>query len=86
MIRFLIIRLIIPLLLLWFARALFKSLFASMRTVTRPSGEKPHVRTGGELRKDPVCGTFVPVDTSVTKTVDGETIHFCSVTCRDKYS
>ncbi|MEX2264588.1 MAG: hypothetical protein WD696_21720 [Bryobacteraceae bacterium] len=42
-------------------------------------------RSGGELRKDPVCGTFVSVSASVQKTVDGEVMHFCSAACRDKY-
>jgi YHS domain-containing protein len=41
---------------------------------------------GGELKRDPVCGTFVPVSTSVKKTVHGEVTHFCSADCRDKYS
>ncbi len=40
----------------------------------------------GELKKDPVCGTFVAVSTSVKKTVHGEVVHFCSEACRDKYN
>jgi YHS domain-containing protein len=40
---------------------------------------------GGELKKDPVCGTFVAVASSIKRTVDGEVIHFCSTACRDKY-
>jgi YHS domain-containing protein len=39
----------------------------------------------GELKRDPVCGTFVAVSTSVKKTVHGEVVHFCSEACRDKY-
>ena len=42
-------------------------------------------QTAGELKKDPVCGTFVAVASSIKRTVDGEVIHFCSTTCRDKY-
>lgn len=41
--------------------------------------------TSGELRKDPVCGTFVSTGTSVKRTVRGETVHFCSAACRDRY-
>ena len=48
---------------------------------TRP----PTVPLSGELKKDPVCGTFVPVSTSFHKTVKGEAYHFCSAECRDKY-
>ena len=40
---------------------------------------------GGELKQDPVCGTFVPTTTSVKKTINGELVHFCSVACRDKF-
>ena len=40
---------------------------------------------GGELKQDPVCGTFVPATTSITKTVNGELVHFCSAACRDKF-
>lgn len=43
-------------------------------------------QTGGELKKDPVCGTFVPAATSVKKTVRGEVVHFCSGQCRDRYN
>jgi YHS domain-containing protein len=41
--------------------------------------------TADELKKDPVCGTFVATATSVKKTVRGEVIYFCSNECRDKY-
>ena len=41
---------------------------------------------GGELKRDPVCGTFVPAATSVKKSVQGETIHFCSTACRDRFA
>ena len=47
-----------------------------------PSASVP---VGGELKKDPVCGTFVSAATSVKKTVGGTVVHFCSVECRDKY-
>jgi YHS domain-containing protein len=41
--------------------------------------------TAGELKKDPVCGTYVSAAASVKKTVHGEVVHFCSEACRDKY-
>jgi YHS domain-containing protein len=51
-----------------------------------PSGpQAPTGEIGGELKQDPVCGTFVPTHTSVKKTINGELVHFCSVACRDKY-
>ena len=39
----------------------------------------------GELKRDPVCGTYVAVTASVKKTVGGEVVHFCSAACRDRY-
>jgi YHS domain-containing protein len=46
---------------------------------------RPGPRAGGELKRDPVCGTYVAAATSVKKTVRGEVLHFCSPECRDKY-
>jgi YHS domain-containing protein len=45
----------------------------------------PREQSRGELKKDPVCGTFVAVASSIKRNVDGEVIHFCSTACRDKY-
>jgi YHS domain-containing protein len=38
------------------------------------------------LQQDPVCGTYVAVDSSLKRVVHGKVIHFCSAECRDKYS
>ena len=37
------------------------------------------------LKKDPVCGTFLPASTAVKKTINGQTYYFCSTACRDKF-
>jgi YHS domain-containing protein len=50
-----------------------------------PGTKPPKSAAGGELKRDPVCGTFVPATSSVTKSVHGHLIHFCSPECRDKY-
>lgn len=39
----------------------------------------------GELKRDPVCGTYTAVASSLQKTVQGRTFYFCSAQCRDKY-
>ena len=39
----------------------------------------------GELKKDPVCGTYIAAATSIKETAGGETHYFCSKECRDKY-
>ncbi len=87
MIRFLFLRIILPLLLLWLLRGILRSIFASLNSsvVSKPARPAPTVSTGGELKKDPVCGTYVSTEASVTKRVNGETVHFCSAACRDKY-
>ncbi|MBI4874141.1 MAG: YHS domain-containing protein [Acidobacteria bacterium] len=42
-------------------------------------------RAGGELKRDPVCGTFVPAATSLKKTLGGQTLYFCSQACCDRH-
>jgi YHS domain-containing protein len=48
----------------------------------RPSNQVPLT---GELKKDPVCGTYIATATSIKERLGGETVHFCSQQCRDKY-
>ncbi len=50
-----------------------------------PGPRKSGAAAAGELKKDPVCGTYVAAATSVKLTVDGSVVHFCSESCRDKY-
>lgn len=58
---------------------------ASNPPAQRPHGQAPSGAPGGELKQDPVCGTFVATSTSVKKTINGELVHFCSAACRDKF-
>jgi YHS domain-containing protein len=46
---------------------------------------KPEVPAGGELKKDPVCGTYVSTATALKKTSGAETVYFCSQECRDRF-
>ena len=50
-----------------------------------PPPKAPTAGTIGELKKDPVCGTFISTETAFQKAVGGETYYFCSKECRDKY-
>jgi uncharacterized protein len=52
---------------------------------TAPGRQAANNEIGGELKQDPVCGTFVPTNSSIKKTVNGELVHFCSAACRDKF-
>ncbi len=47
--------------------------------------KRPSVPSGGELKKDPVCGTFISQATAVQKRVAGQVYYFCSGECRDKF-
>ena len=46
---------------------------------------KQPVTPGGELKRDPICGTYVSTATALRKTSGGETVYFCSTECRDKF-
>lgn len=60
-------------------------LFAGAEAPTAGRAAKEPLRAGGELKKDPVCGTFVSVHSAITQQFGGETVHFCSTACRDRY-
>jgi YHS domain-containing protein len=49
------------------------------------AARRPSVSTGGELKKDPVCGTFISPVGAAQKKVGGTVYYFCSVECRDKF-
>ena len=52
---------------------------------SQTSPRAPVVPAGGELKKDPVCGTFISTSTAIQKKVGGEIYYFCSPECRDKF-
>ncbi len=60
--------------------------FFSPSKPARSSGAPAGVQTVGELKRDPVCGTYVLAENAVTRTVGGNTFYFCSEACRDKYT
>ncbi|MGH9665082.1 MAG: YHS domain-containing protein [Bryobacteraceae bacterium] len=64
----------------------FADLFGPPQKPAGPiAGTPPNLPTGGELKKDPVCGTYIAIRGAVQKTMDGETYYFCSPECRDKF-
>ena len=78
---------LLPLLVFLLLRSLLRSVFAAMRPPTRPPAQPQQtVQSGGVLKKDPVCGTYVPISTAVTRTVGGELVYFCSQECAEKFS
>ena len=92
MLRYFIIEILLPLLLFLVLRSFLKGLFQNRRDVSRRDSQSqpvpnapPPVFAGGDLKKDPVCGTFVSAATTIQKTKGGETYYFCSTECRDKF-
>jgi YHS domain-containing protein len=53
----------------------------------RPGGKpgRKLERQGGQLVRDPHCGTYIPVSSSVHLVSGRDTLYFCSTTCRDAY-
>lgn len=91
MIRTLFVEFIFPLLLFLFLRSIVRNLIQGARSKTptpprpAPTTREASVPAGGELKKDPVCGTYVSTAASLTRTVHGQVMYFCSKECRDKY-
>jgi YHS domain-containing protein len=86
----LLFRLIILLVVFALIRYVVTTVARVFSQVMRPQAQHPPPQAsgsgaGGELKQDPVCGTFVATASSVKKTVNGELLHFCSVACRDKF-
>ena len=52
-------------------------------TPARGAGGKP--LAADELKRDPVCGTYVAAASSVKRTIQGRVVHFCSEACCQKY-
>lgn len=89
-----IFELLLTVLVIFFLRAVMKTIFKGFGEMMRPAehGSDPQQRSAsnqvpltGELKKDPICGTYISTATSIKETVGGQTVHFCSKECRDKY-
>jgi len=49
------------------------------------AASKKQMAATGEMVKDPVCGTYVPVNAGI-RVRDGDTVYtFCSYECRDAF-
>jgi YHS domain-containing protein len=90
MIRWLILRFLIPLFVILIVRSVIMTIAKTFSAAMHPPAQPEPQQTagfpsGGELKKDPVCGTYVSPAASITQRIGGELLHFCSVACRDKY-
>jgi YHS domain-containing protein len=85
-----ILYIVISIFIITFIRLVIGMIMKSMREMmnapVQPGGAPPVPPVTGELKRDPVCGTFVPADSSFRKTLNGQSFSFCSAECRDKYA
>lgn len=58
---------------------------ASSTSQQRRSSKSAGTTAAGELKRDPVCGTYVAEAASIKQVIGGEVVHFCSEACRAKY-
>jgi YHS domain-containing protein len=49
------------------------------------SSPEPAV-SGGEMKKDPQCGTYVATELSIKHRQGGEILHFCSPECKEEFT
>jgi hypothetical protein len=51
-----------------------------------PSSSPPSAQLGGDLHRDPVCGTFVAETTAFQRRISGQTFYYCSDSCKEKHA
>ena len=62
-----------------------KAVSAFLNTNSAAPSSPTELPKTGELKRDPVCGTYVSTATSIKRTVEGRVVHFCSPACSEKY-
>jgi YHS domain-containing protein len=85
-----VLYLFLALILITFLRAVVGVVSKALSGLIEPgpaqrSGSSGEPIKAGELKRDPVCGTYVSTASSVKRTIDGQTVHFCSTACSEKY-
>jgi YHS domain-containing protein len=78
-----------------FALIMLRALYGALRRFfaprssagrVRPSANEPQgAGPGGQMVRDPECGMFVSTELSHRLKRGGETLHFCSEECLEKY-
>ena len=86
--------LVLLLVLFWMAVLLVRGVFGALRGLVSQPRQSPEAKSTAPERqdvasrrlvRDPVCGVHVAEGLAVPLRVGDEVVHFCSVTCRDKY-
>ncbi|MGA3025969.1 MAG: hypothetical protein ABSF98_14460 [Bryobacteraceae bacterium] len=77
--------------LITFLRGVIGALMKGLSALLNPAQAPPRGPAGGsvpltgELKRDPVCGTYIATSTSLKHMAGSETVYFCSAACRDKF-
>ncbi len=79
------------LVLFYFVRYILRALLPAM--FSQPSFDRSEPQSSsrgravkqGKMEKDPVCGTYVDVATSLHESFAGQTKYFCSSNCLNKF-
>jgi hypothetical protein len=81
-----IIELLFTIFVVVVARAILNSILKNFKKAARAPrpAEPPAPSAGGELHKDPVCGTYVAESSAVRRQIGGRTLFYCSEDCRKK--
>jgi YHS domain-containing protein len=61
----------------------FRSQMQSSNSSGNASAQTPG---GGDLHKDPICGTYVAESTPFRQHVVGQVFYYCSEACREKHA
>ena len=80
--RILVILFIIRIVLRFFARMTGGA--AAPRPTQKPN--QPATREGGQLVRDPNCGTYVPVTRALREGSGDNAVYFCSEACRTAWA
>ncbi len=80
-----VLYLLLAILIISLLRSVLGVIGKAVSAALEPTPPRNAAEPGGELKRDPVCGTYISTVTSVKKSVGKDTIHFCSTACRDKY-
>lgn len=90
-----LIELLVTILIVIVARAVLTSLLKAGTTAFRSNvaprpAQSPNPRAnaspGGDLHKDPVCGTYVAESTPFRQNISGHSFFYCSEACKEKHS
>jgi hypothetical protein len=79
------LRLLLLLVLIVFAARAFWQLVDGVMTGVSGPRRGAAALPGVSMVRDPVCGTFVLPEGSVSITEGARRVHFCSTACRDAY-